>query len=30
MRARVVPKHMGDNIAKIDQDPLARCGTFET
>ncbi len=29
MRARVVSEHMGDNIAKVDQNPLARCGAFE-
>ena len=30
MRARVLFEHMGDDIAKIDQDPLARCGTLKT
>ena len=30
MRARVVSEHMGDNLAKIDQDPLTRGCAFET
>lgn len=30
MRARVLSEHMGDNIAKIDQDPLTRRYAFET
>ena len=30
MGACVVSEYMGDNIAKIDQDPLARCRAFET
>lgn len=30
MRASVVSEHMGDHIAKIDHDPLPRCGALET
>lgn len=30
MRAYVVSEYMGDHIANIDQDPLARCRAFET
>ncbi len=29
MRARVLSEHMGDDIAEIDQNPLARCCAFE-
>lgn len=30
MRSRVLSEHMSDNLAEIDQDPLARGCAFET